>query len=878
MSDDHLNEDDGTVVDDTHTSDANPLPAKGGEEDNATVDDDGNNEGEIKCTQPKVGKGDAVVDNLNGAADPSDVLQSSHKEDFDAAAATTQESAEDTEKKEEVRTAIHTPDSSDMEEDTPTSWGTVQEKVEYFQSRQNEAEARRLQEEQLFNSRTRSPLTPQLITKVEDIRRETENTTAALSPSIHVPTLVEEIEEHASLNQQSVSLLDPSSWFSRFRQPINPHPPSGNTEAGTERVDDMISQADQRLRRQSQSFERLYRQHDADNSNQVNNLNRSGSNDGSFASSTDSERQRKTFLLETELHQAEQYYARSSLEGVARELNFVDEDVLEEAEAAEGESMERTRAMMAQDDFVPSASSFNQFDNQNETRRRRSLHGLPSKNGLVVRSFPTPPTASVRRGRSKDPLDSKGSDDAKFEIVHKQAFFEVPLEITEGAIKLTPKLADLTMMTTIPPSKLGGAWSGSLAGKSSIGLKNESSGSAMLEYKSTRWTRLSMGLTRGFQKEQNLITIGGRLLRRGGSSLGIGLYHHPITWENARNMKQWLWSCSYRQCFPNSKWYLFSQISRRQDAMLILSNNKLSCRVGWNLQKSKQLLLRVDARPRLSEHRKAHVYCQWKSGVWQAGLSLAQSLHSQISTVGLGWRVFSSRGIQWVFSWNRGNASINIPVLVTKELTQASFGHVMYLSLVSYLVQECVGEMWGWIGASAVRGTTERSLEANLKPVDPAKARKDAETQKELMTRQAKRKMKLEQEKDGLVIMSAVYSIKGGEKVHVTTQLQFWVSHSTLILPARPKSELLGLYDVVTSLQKSETTTATHVVGAWTWKDIWKDLLGIKDTGSLCSNEQHAPPVPTLTIEYSFKGKSYTITVKDYDEVRLPSSQATIIG
>lgn len=231
-----------------------------------------------------------------------------------------------------------------------------------------------------------------------------------------------------------------------------------------------------------------------------------------------------------------------------------------------------------------------------------------------------------------------------------------------------------------------------------------------------------------------------------------------------------------------------------------------------------------------------------------------------------------------MFSWNRGNASINIPVLVTKELTQASFGHVMYLSLVSYLVQECVGEMWGWIGASAVRGTTERSLEANLKPVDPAKARKDAETQKELMTRQAKRKMKLEQEKDGLVIMSAVYSIKGGEKVHVTTQLQFWVSHSTLILPARPKSELLGLYDVVTSLQKSETTTATHVVGAWTWKDIWKDLLGIKDTGSLCSNEQHAPPVPTLTIEYSFKGKSYTITVKDYDEVRLPSSQATIIG
>ncbi|KAG7374365.1 protein of unknown function DUF3395 containing protein [Nitzschia inconspicua] len=799
--------------------------------------------------------------------------------------------------------------SNDRKQETPDRKvvGTVQERVEYFQARQNEAEARRLQEEELFNSRTRSPPTPQHIPEVEDAKRNTDEAedSAALSPSIHVPSLVHEFEDkkkknnnkQSSLTQPAVPtqqhrLYDPRGWFGkRQEQSGNPQVQTQNDkdlvdnnddEADDDAdispqhktVDDMILEADQLLTSRSNSLEGLFRKVDQ-------NLNSVQKTIVSFDSSGSdySQHRDNTSMLERELKQAEQQYARAGLEMIARQLDLNEEEVLIvlESEASDAESMERTKAMMARDDVVPSSSN---YENRDKPNTKRTLPGPPTKNGLIMRSFPSPPAPSSRKGKSTDPHDNKSADD-KFDIVHKQAFFEVPVEVTDnGGLKLTPKMADLTMMTTIPPSRLGGAWSGSVAGKSSIGAATESSGSAMLEYKASRWTRLSMGLTRGFQREHNLLTIGCKMLSRGGSYLGIGLYHHPTNWETAWKIDHWLWSCSYRHSFANSRWYFFSQLSRRQDVLLILSNNKLSGRIGWNLRKASQLMLRLDARPRLSEYRKAHLYCEWKNGVWQTGLSLIQSLHSQVATVGLGWRILGTRGVQWIFSWNRGNATINIPVLISKELTNASFGHVLYVSLVSYLIQESVGEMWGWVGQT-ITGTAETSPETKNVLVgrhsDPEKLRKDAETQRELMTRQAKRKMKIEQEKDGLVIQEAVYQVKDGDKVDVTAQLQFWVTHSTLTLPARPKSELLGFYNVVASSQKPEPTTIDKTSATWSWSDVWSDLLGIKNTRSVLGDKhEKSLPIPELTIRYTFKQRSYRVTIKDRDELRLPSPQATV--
>ena len=106
--------------------------------------------------------------------------------------------------------------------------------------------------------------------------------------------------------------------------------------------------------------------------------------------------------------------------------------------------------------------------------------------------------------------------------------------------------------------------------------------------------------------------------------------------------------------------------------------------VPSNLQRPKDILVRIDARPKLSSHRRAHLYCQWKSGVGQLGTSLVQSLHSSVATFGLGWRGAKSKGIEWVVSWSRGNATINIPISVSTKLTEASLGRTMYLSLISY--------------------------------------------------------------------------------------------------------------------------------------------------------------------------------------------------
>jgi hypothetical protein len=142
---------------------------------------------------------------------------------------------------------------SDVEE-TPTRKGTVKERVEYFQTRQQLAEARRLQEEELFNSRTRSPPTPQQIPPVDERRANDDD--AALSPSMHVPTLVHEFEERPSLAKQSETyrLLDPSSWFGRFRQPNNPQSEQqqndiddGADDASHEDVDEMVLQAGRTL-------------------------------------------------------------------------------------------------------------------------------------------------------------------------------------------------------------------------------------------------------------------------------------------------------------------------------------------------------------------------------------------------------------------------------------------------------------------------------------------------------------------------------------------------------------------------------------------------------------------------------------------------------
>lgn len=109
-----------------------------------------------------------------------------------------------------------------------------------------------------------------------------------------------------------------------------------------------------------------------------------------------------------------------------------------------------------------------------------------------------------------------------------------------------------------------------------------------------------------------------------------------------------------------------------------------------------------------------------------------------------------------------------------------------------------------------------------------------------------------------------------------TIPLQFWVSHSTLALPARPKSELLGFYDVAASFKNDRSSTAStnKIRTPSSWSDVWNDLFS-GETKSM-HKDSAKYPTSTLTIKYDFKGQSCCTTIEDKEALRLPSPDATI--
>ena len=531
----------------------------------------------------------------------------------------------------------------------------------------------------------------------------------------------------------------------------------------------------------------------------------------------------------------------------------------------------RTQAMVSEDDIMKPSNSDNHDVSSGPGFNK--FYTARKNNNLALNSFPN---QKSRRSRKSSNLNDDDEDESKIEFVHKAATFEIPVEVTNNGLKLSPKVADLTMITTIPPSRVGGRISGVLKATSSLGESNTASGSATIEYKSSKYSRLTLGMIRGFEPCYPLISVGGQILRYG-SSFGITYYQNANNILHRFILDHSVWSLSFRHRFSDSKWCFSSQLSRRQDLSLSLTNNKLSGLFGWNLLKPNKLHIRFDARPKLSEYRRAHLYCQWKSGVWNFGISLVQSLHSQIATVGLGWRLFSTRGLEWVITWTRGNAVIRIPIVVSKGLAaNATIGQTMYFSVISYIIQQYTAEMWGWI---VIGDDNDVSDEADapmavVQAQNLTMARRDAAIQKELMARQASRKTKNEAERDGLIIKDAIYSIRNGDEWNVTIPLQFWVSNSTLKLPARRKSELLGFYDIVTSMKNNSTlsvNSSNRRRRKSSWSDVWNDLFDWTPKDVLLRRKAAAElPSPTLTVSYEFKNQSYQITVKDSEELRLP--------
>lgn len=462
----------------------------------------------------------------------------------------------------------------------------------------------------------------------------------------------------------------------------------------------------------------------------------------------------------------------------------------------------------------------------------------------------------------------------------QEACYEIPIEYnpSTGSFTVT-RDAEISMSTSMAPSRVDGRWTGSLEGKASLGPSAETNsavGSVTLDYSMNNWSKLSLGMIRGHELFHPLITIGGSLVRHG-STLGVTFYHNA-SFLQAMLLEHSMYSISFRHLFPGCRWTFSSELSRRQDLSLALSNSKILSRISWSLRNPERMTARLELHPKLREDRTAHIFGEWQSfGSWQLGGSLVQSLHSKIATVGLGVRLFSARGLEWVLSWNRGDATVRIPVVVTTGIQNVNFIQAMYFSLLSYLIQEAIAELWGW--NNPVDKNPEEDQPSSAPTITTAKARQDAELQKDLMSRQAKRKKREEVDKEGLVIHKATYALSGGEEWDATVPLQFWVNRSSLTLPPTSKSQLLGFYDI-TSAKKNQRSNAPHVVGAsqsgsWLWwKAMWNDLMDLS-TSTLPSNAGAASrPNPTLYVRYDFKGQAYHITIQDEQELILPNPNA----
>ena len=249
---------------------------------------------------------------------------------------------------------------------------------------------------------------------------------------------------------------------------------------------------------------------------------------------------------------------------------------------------------------------------------------------------------------------------------------------------------------------------------------------------------------------------------------------------------------------------------------------------------------------------------------------LRRVLPGGTAALSVGIRAGPAAGLAWLWQLDQGNFRLRVPVTVRPGIDgAASAVAAVYLAVLSALIDTAVADMIGAArsralavdgdGGGASAGSAMKRT-ASLLRID--KAREDAEVQLSLMGRQAETKLRREESKNGLVIDTAVYYVEGGDRLDVATQLQFWVNDSSLYLPSTPKSNLLGFYDV-TGGSKMSPSKKMEEKGAG-WREPWKRFWAEPDVLA-----------PILYVCYRFEGEYFEVSVRDDDELVLPSPSAT---
>jgi hypothetical protein len=291
-------------------------------------------------------------------------------------------------------------------------------------------------------------------------------------------------------------------------------------------------------------------------------------------------------------------------------------------------------------------------------------------------------------------------------------------------------------------------------------------------------------------------------------------------------------------------------------------------------------------------------------------LFLQDSLRSNLSSFGIGLSSSTWNGLSILFSWKRGDFLFQVPIILVPSVRNVTaqtsrLQTLLYHASTAYLgfivktidtiLQKVINDSdifetsssqenggTDWNQKKGEYENQQRLLlkeedneddEAIMKEIEKAKS--EANKHKILMTRKAEQNKRLEESRNGLVILKATYGVhyvsnysvvdqstnkngttsiqdndEGGEYMDATTQLQFWVTDSKLMLAEGSKSNMLGFYNITLNARRRNSSS----------KKMKKSWRG-----------------PFLSVRYKFNDQVFEIMVHDEEMLILPSPHAILV-
>ena len=255
--------------------------------------------------------------------------------------------------------------------------------------------------------------------------------------------------------------------------------------------------------------------------------------------------------------------------------------------------------------------------------------------------------------------------------------------------------------------------------------------------------------------------------------------------------------------------------------------------------------------------------------------AVSQRYLSQYCKLGIGLHHVSAKGLTWWFQIQRGSIKFTVPILITTVMSPGYAVKSLYVTLVTGLVDAALGDLVKrGVEEVTKEGAASAGNRASLRReevlLEREKVKRDASLQIRLMEKPAQAKRLYEEEHDGLVIVSALYSVVGGDSIDVTTALMFWVVRGRLQLPSTTKSSMLGFYDL-----RHEAPVDCEVgyieVCLKVLEGMWNGKKRAEVGGTIMA-------FPTLNVRYRYAGCLYEITTFDYEPLSLPSPNALQLG